>query len=60
MIDTIVIELTALTQVLHGLDDNSQKLNPNATGANVSHNQAMVITGLMKRLIAQLPINKAG
>lgn len=84
MIDSIVIELCALTQVLHGLNDQSlpaeshiedksgktvlpspktkradaQNHETSSTSKgdlyarpNISHNQTMIIAGLMKRLI---------
>ena len=88
LVDTLVIELMAITQVLHGLNDfnmpadthledkygNTVK-NPDKdakeaedTGKksklvarpNISENQRMIIAGLMKRILAQIPIKMAG
>jgi len=84
-IDTIVIELMALTQVLHGLNDSNEaaethledkygntvkaeadgkdgkgKKGPLFSRPNISTNQRMIIAGLMKRLVGQIPIKMAG
>ena len=74
LVDTIVIELTALTQILHGLNDNNEqadttiqnkqyKAGEETPGGdvfarpNISHNQTMIVGGLMKRLLSMLPVN---
>ena len=82
LIDTIIIELTALTQILHGLNDQNEQAdttiqdkqgnkNIHKAGSvtpggdvfarpNISHNQTMIVAGMMKRLIGQIPINLPG
>ena len=78
LVDTILIELAALTQILHGLNDQNeqadttiqdkagnQKVVPAGSSTpggdvfarpNISHNQTMIVAGLMKRLLAQIPV----
>lgn len=88
-VDTLVIELMALTQVLYGLNDSNEpaethmedkfgnKVKPETAAdsknahakakkgeyfvrPNISDNQRMIIAGLMKRLVGQIPIKMAG
>lgn len=73
LVDTIVIELTALTQILHGLNDNNEQADTTIqekqykpgeetpggdvfARPNISHNQTMIVGGLMKRLLSMLPV----
>lgn len=85
IVDTIVIELVALTQVLHGLNDNNEPADTHLVDRagntvqpdkpadakeagqakliarpDISKNQSMIIAGLMKRLIGQIPIKMLG
>lgn len=73
--DMIIIELMALCQVLHGLTDTGElpkyvddkgatsilnKHLANSKKAIISNNQRMVIAGMMKRMLNQLPVRLPG
>lgn len=56
---------------MHGLNDNNEAADGDTPGGppkngdvyvrpNISHNQTMVVAGLMKRIIGQIPINLPG